>query len=64
MFSLEYCEIFKNSYFYRTPLVAASDFYPYVTYERGNNKIRLQVKFTGFKSLRKRKQYVYSQIWY
>ena len=26
MFSWEFCEIFKNSYFYRTPLVAASGF--------------------------------------
>ena len=25
MFSCEFCEIFKNTYFYRTPLVAASD---------------------------------------
>ena len=24
MFSCEYCEIFKNSFFYRTPLVAVS----------------------------------------
>ena len=24
VFSCEYCEIFKNSFFYRTPLVAAS----------------------------------------
>ena len=24
MFSCEYCEIFKNSFFYRTPLVAIS----------------------------------------
>ena len=25
MFSCEFCEISKNNYFYRTPLVAASD---------------------------------------
>ena len=25
VFSCEYCEIFKNSFFYRTPLVAASE---------------------------------------
>ena len=25
MFSCEYCEIFKNSYFHRTPPVAASE---------------------------------------
>ena len=24
MFSCEYCKLFKNSFFYRTPLVAAS----------------------------------------
>ena len=24
LFSCEFCEIFKNTYFYRTPLVAAS----------------------------------------
>ena len=26
MFSCDYCEIFKNSFFYRAPLVAASDY--------------------------------------
>ena len=26
MFFYEYCEIFQNSFFYRTPLVAASGF--------------------------------------
>ena len=30
VFSCEFCEIFKNNFFYRTPLVAASD-YKYVT---------------------------------
>ena len=27
VFSCEYCKIFKNSFFYRTPLVTASNFY-------------------------------------
>ena len=36
--------------------------YPYFPSERGNNQIRLQVKFTAFTSLRKRKQYIYSEI--
>ena len=26
MFSREFCEIFKNTFFYRTPTVAASDY--------------------------------------
>ena len=29
-FSFEFCEIFKNTYFYRTPLVAAFHFFPLV----------------------------------
>ena len=27
VFPCEFCEIFKNAFFYRTPLVAASDYY-------------------------------------
>ena len=29
MISSEFCEIFKNNFFYRTPAVAASKFYTY-----------------------------------
>ena len=32
MFSCKYCEIFMNSFFYRTPLVAASEKYEYTVY--------------------------------
>ena len=32
MFSCEYCEILMNSFFYRTPLVAASEKYEYTEY--------------------------------
>ena len=32
MLSREYCEIFMNSFFYRTPLAAASEKYEYIVY--------------------------------
>ena len=36
--------------------------YLYVTSEPENNKVRLQVRFTAFTSLRKRKKYVHSEM--
>ena len=57
MLSSEYCKIFQNSLFIEhlwwlllTPVT-----HPYVNSEREKNKICLQVKFTAFTSLKKRK---------
>ena len=56
MFFCEYCEIFLNSFFFGILLLLLTPIrYPYVTSERENEKIRLQVRFTPFTSLSKRK---------
>ena len=56
MLSCKHCEIFKNGFFREQlwRLHLAPIRYPLVTAERENNKIRLQVKFTAFTSLRKK----------
>ena len=43
MFSCEVCEIFKSTYFYRTPLVATSDYIPLGhTVSRKQERIRCE----------------------
>ena len=53
MFSCEYCEIFKNTFFYKTPPVAASEnffhfqsghAYGYYTYKRKKYRAKSSVK--------------------
>ena len=58
------CDIFKNSLFHRTPLVAASNSYNPVTSEMTNSNICLQLKLTAFTSWRKIKSVLNSGMWY
>ena len=57
MLSSEYCKISKNSLFieHLWSLLLTPVTHPYVNSEREKNKIWLQVKFTAFTSLKKRK---------
>ena len=57
MFSCEYCEIFKNSFFieHLCWMLLTPVRYPYVTSEQGSNKAQMQVKYTIFTGLRNRK---------
>ena len=55
VFSCEFCEIFKNTYFYRAPLVAASEDFlehllkAFCLYVHFRNKIYFQFKIFGLK---------------
>ena len=40
MFSCEFCEIFKNNFFYRTPLVAASETINLVSFPATENFLK------------------------
>ena len=57
MLSSEYCKISKNSLFieHLWSLLLTPVTHPYVNSKREKNKIWLQVKFTAFTSLKKRK---------
>ena len=62
------CKVLHQSSFVTShselPLPDTSWRYSYVTFCEGKNEIYIQVRFTAFTSFRKRKLYVYSDIWH